>query len=495
MRKLSKMVLLSAAVLAPLFAMGCSDDENSDNPGGGGTSNEAGDGGTSTAGKNASGASAGGKSGSGTGGSGGSKTEGGEPPAAGGGGSGNEPTTCDLDALEDGGAIPVNGDGDISEDITLESGKSYTFEGQVRVLEGATLTIEPCVKVMGESATSVIGVLPGAKIEAAGLPDEPIVFTSSKAPGTRRPGDWGGLLILGNAQVNQPNPQVEGLVAATPYGSATDENNEESSGTLQYVRIEFVGREISKDVESNGVTFAGVGSGTVVDHVMVANSIDDCFEWFGGTVNATHLVALNCDDDMFDTDFGFSGKVQYAFGRAFEESAEADSNGFEMDTANNANIEPRTTAQWANVTLCGPNTGTAPAENPRIGMVLRRQVSGAIANALVTGFDSGAFSIRNADLDPPTDISLTSSAIFGNVSVYHDATHKGAADWFEVETTNETLDDAPAGFDCYANPPAPIPDEDLAGEAVAGFEDAEYKGAFKAGENWMTGAWISWDEE
>jgi hypothetical protein len=484
------MVLLSA-VVAPLFVMGCGDDEDSDNPGGGATSNEGGDGGTS--GKNTGGTStsgSGGKSGSGTGGT---KADAGEAPV-GGGGSGNGPTTCDIDALEDGGAIPVDGDGDISEDTTLESGKSYTFDGQLRVLDGVTLTVEPCVKIMGESPDAVLGVMQGAKIEAAGTADAPIVFTSSKAAGARKPGDWGGIIIMGNAQVNQPNPQVEGLVAATPYGSATADNNDESSGTLQYVRIEFVGREIMKDVESNGITFAGVGSGTVVDHIQVSNSIDDCFEWFGGTVNATHLVALNCDDDMFDTDFGFTGTVQYAFGRAFPESAEADSNGFEMDTANNANIDPLTTAQWSNVTLCGPNTGTVPTENPRIGMVLRRQVSGAISNAIVTGFDSGAFSIRNTDLVPPTDIALTSSAIFGNESVYH-STNAAGDTWFEDQEGNETLEEAPAGFDCYANPPAPIPDEDLPGEAAAGFEAAEYKGAFKAGENWMTGAWISWDEE
>jgi hypothetical protein len=499
MRKLSKMVLLSAAVIAPLFAMGCSDDENGDNPpGSGATGNEAGEGGSnSTGGKNSSGSSAGGKSGSGTGGksgggTGGSKTDGGEP-TVGGGGSGNEPFTCDWDALEDGGAIPVDGDNAISEDTTLESGKSYTFDGSTSVLEGVTLTIQPCVQIKGESQDAVLGILPGAKIEAAGLPDAPIVFTSAQEPGERAPGDWGGLIIMGNALVNQPMPLVEGLVKATPYGSKTDENNDESSGTLQYVRVEFVGRDLGMDSESNGITFAGVGSGTVVDHVMVSNSIDDCFEWFGGAVNAHHLIALNCDDDMFDTDYAFSGSVQYVFGRQFESSLEKDSNGFEMDTGQNENVDPRTTAQWANVTLCGANTGAAPTL-PRIGMVLRRQVSGSITNAIVTGFDSGAFSVRDTALVPPTDTTLTSSAIFGNLSVYGPS-HSGAADWFEAETTNTTLEEAPEGFDCYSNPPAPIPDEDLEGVDPGGdFEAAEYKGAFKAGENWMTGAWVSWEE-
>jgi hypothetical protein len=481
MRKLSKMICLSAAVLAPLLAAGCSDDEGSDNPGGGASGGDDGGGKSSTSGK----------SGGGSGGSSGKATK-----PEGGGGAGGEPAgVCDLDALEDGGAIPVDADGDVSENTTLEGGKSYTLDAVVRVLDGATLTIEPCVKILGTAPTAVLGVMPGGKLEAAGKADAPIVFTSSKAKGERLPGDWGGIIILGNAQVNQVDPQIEGLEEATGYGSATDDKNDESSGTLEYVRVEYVGRDLGNDNESNGITFGGVGSGTKVSHVQVANSIDDCFEWFGGAVNADHLIGLNCDDDIFDADFGYSGNVQFAFGKQFATSAEKDSNGFELDTSNTAAIEPRTTAKWANVTLCGANEDAAPA-NPRIGAVLRRQVSGSIVNAIFTGFTSGAFSVRDTDKDPPTDITLSGGLLFGNGAVYHAATHKGAADWYEAETTNKTEEDAPAGFDCYANPPAPIPDESIEGvDPGAGFENAEYKGAFAGGENWMTGAWVSWDEE
>ncbi len=497
MRKLSKMICLSAAVLTPLLAAGCSDDENSDNPGGGATTSDAGEssGGTKTTGGTKNNGGTAGK----TTGTAGTKADAGAGPqpmgdaGMGGGGAGNQPAACDLDALEDGGAIPVDADGDISEDTTLVTGKSYTLSAVTRVLDGSTLTIEPCVKVLGTAPTAVLGVLPGGKLEAAGKADAPIVFTSSKAAGDRLPGDWGGLIILGNAQVNQPAPSIEGLETATPYGSATAASNDESSGTLEYVRVEFVGRDIDgKGNESNGITFGGVGSGTTVNHVMISNSIDDCFEFFGGAVNADHLIALNCDDDMFDADFGFSGQVQFAFGRQFESSTEKDSNGFEFDTADNANITPRTTAKWSNVTLCGANTGVVPAL-PRIGAVLRRQVSGSITNTIITGFDSAAFSIRNTDADPPTDITMTSSLIFDNLSIYH-GTHTGAVNWFETQTGN--VDDGaitPAGFDCYADPPAPIPDADIAGvDPGAGFVKAKYKGAFAAGENWMTGKWVDW---
>ena len=494
MRKLSTLVLLSGAVVIPLLAAGCSDDEGGDNPGGGATTSEGGED-PGTSGKTGGGGKAGGGSGGKTGGGGEEPVAGGEN--VGGGGAGNEPETCDLEALEDGGAIPVDADGDISEDTTLSAGNSYTLDAVTRVLDGVTLTIEPCVKILGTAPTAVLGIMPGGVLEAAGTADAPIVFTSSKAAGERLPGDWGGIIILGNAQVNQPAPTIEGLEMATPYGGADDTANDESSGTLQYVRVEYVGRDIDgKGNESNGVTFGGVGSGTVVDHVMVANSIDDCFEWFGGAVSAHHLIAHNCDDDMFDADFGFSGSVQFVFGRQFESSAEKDSNGFELDTAANANITPRTTAAWANVTLCGANTGVAPTL-PRIGTVLRNQVSGSIVNAIITGFDSGAFSVRNTDLVPPTDATMTSSLTFANLSLYHAATHTGPATWFEAQTGN--VDDAatiPAGFDCYANPPNPIPDADIAGVHPGGdLEAAEYKGAFAAGDNWMTGAWVDWAAE
>jgi hypothetical protein len=505
MRKLSNMILLSALACTPLLVSGCGDDDSSDNPGGGATTSDAGEdsgGKSSTAGKGGAGGSSG-KGGSGKGGSGGTvTTDGGSDnePVAGadsgdaGGGGAPPVSVCDLDALEDAGAIPVDANGDIAEDTILEGGKSYTFDGATRVLDGATLTVEPCVKIRGESPTAVLGVMPGGKLEAAGQVDAPIVFTSSKEAGERLPGDWGGLIILGNARVNQPSPKIEGLVEATGYGSDNDDSNDESSGTLEYVRVEFVGRDIDgAGNESNGITFGGVGSGTVIDHVMVSSSIDDCFEWFGGTVDATHLIALNCDDDMFDADFGFSGKVQYAFGRQFESSAEDDSNGFEMDTSNTVDIDPLTTAKWSNITLCGANTGTAPAK-PRVGAVLRRQVAGSIVNAIFTGFDTAAFSVRNTDKDPPTAITLTSSLVFGNGEMY-DGTHDASATWFEDQAGNVDADNAPRGFDCYSNPPTPA-DEDIEGvDPGAGFDKAEFKGAVSVTDNWMTGAWVDWSED
>ena len=147
----------------------------------------------------------------------------------------------------------------------------------------------------------------GGKLIAKGTATEPIVFTSEEVAGSRKPGDWGGIILCGKAKNNQTEQQIEGG-PRTKHGGADDADN---SGALSYVRIEFAGYPFQKDKEINGLTLGSVGSGTEIDHVQVSYSNDDSFEWFGGTVNCKYLVAYKGWDDDFDTDNGFSGKVQY----------------------------------------------------------------------------------------------------------------------------------------------------------------------------------------
>ncbi|HKY39207.1 MAG TPA: hypothetical protein VJN18_24885 [Polyangiaceae bacterium] len=422
---------------------------------------------------------------------------------------------CDLDNLTDSGETLS---GDITQDMTLSSGMIYGLSGPTRVMPGVTLTIEPCVKIVGDAPTAVLVVMAGdyagaaggmpgvgAKIEAVGEPDAPIIFTSAAAPGDRLPGDWGGLMILGNAISNGASrtadvvtrPTIEGLTAATPYGWDTEDFNDESSGSLAYVRIEYVSREISANEETNGLTFGSVGSGTTVHHVMVSNSNDDCFEWFGGAVNASHLVAYNCDDDMFDTDRGYSGKVQFAFGRQIEGTLETDSNGFEMDNGQGPISRPRTLAEWSNVTLCGTKEeGAAGGNAPRVGMAFRSGVGGAITNTLVTGFDNGGMFVT---VDVEDLITVTNSTVFDNGAIYNTAAHTLGTTWFQDQEGNSI--DAPDGLcDCFADPPAPFPTATIEGVAPAGFDDAAagYQGAFpdaKPENNWMLGKWVDWSNE
>lgn len=424
-------------------------------------------------------------------------------------------SSCDLDALEDSGETIGEVSGSyrvISKDTTLAGGKTYKLDGLTIIEPGATLTIEKCTKVYGQSDTSVLVTESGIKDEgnavykaepagrlvAVGEKNAPIVFTSFKPPGERRPGDWAGIVMCGKAPENNWRnvgaPSVsEGIAErAIEFGWQTDEYAEEDSGALEYVRIEYVGHDLGGNAETNGLTLNAVGSGTKLSHVMVSNAIDDCFEWFGGTVNADHLVAYNCDDDGFDTDLGFSGTVQFAFTRQYPTSLELDSNGLEWDNSKvNPGNKPITNPHFSNMTVCGGNTGDFLV-NPRYGAVLRRGTLGSIQNTLLTGFDTAAFSVQD-ELSMP---SMTYSNAFGNVAMYDSTARQ---DWFEPQDGNQT--EAPAGMcDCYANPPQPFTSEPVEGIAPGeGFPepDANFRGALKDSRpenNWMTGQWVDWSE-
>lgn len=194
----------------------------------------------------------------------------------------------------------------------------------------------------------------GGKLFAQGTQTEPIVFTSAQPAGQRKPGDWGGVIICGQARNNQSEMQIEGG-PRTKHGGNNDADN---SGVFSYARIEFAGYPFKADQEINGLTMGSVGSGTKIDHVQVSFSNDDSFEWFGGAVNCKYLVAYKGWDDDFDTDNGFSGKVQ--FGLAVRDPKIADqsqSNGFESDNCSDgAKVEPYTTATFSNITFVGPKT-------------------------------------------------------------------------------------------------------------------------------------------
>ena len=244
---------------------------------------------------------------------------------------------------------------------TLSEG-TYLLKGWVYIASGAELTIEPGTVIKGDKQTkAALIVEPGGKLYAQGTAQKPIVFTSEEAKGNRKPGDWGGLIICGNARNNQGQMQIEGG-PRTKHGGSNDSDN---SGIISYVRVEFAGYPFERDKEINGITFGSVGSGTQVDHLQVSYCNDDSYEWFGGTVNAKYLVAYKGWDDEFDTDNGFSGKVQ--FGLSVRDSRIADtsqSNGFESDNcADGAAVDPYTTATFSNITFIGPMAVDANFEN------------------------------------------------------------------------------------------------------------------------------------
>lgn len=235
---------------------------------------------------------------------------------------------------------------------TLEKGV-YHLKGWVYIRNGAQLTIKPGVIIKGDKQTkAALIVEPGGKLYAQGTATQPIVFTSEEAPGSRKPGDWGGLIICGKAVNNQKDMQIEGGPRTHHGGN----DNADNSGVLSYVRVEFAGYPFQKDKEINGITFGSVGSGTQVDHLQVSYSNDDSYEWFGGAVNCKNLVAFNGWDDEFDTDNGFSGKVQFCLSIRDPKIADvSQSNGFESDNnADGSTTSPYTTATFCNVTFVGP---------------------------------------------------------------------------------------------------------------------------------------------
>jgi hypothetical protein len=248
----------------------------------------------------------------------------------------------------------------ITESHTIKKGV-YTMCGWIYVADGATLTIEPGTVIKGTDFSfdgtksaqgSSLIIRMGGKIMAEGTVNEPIVFTSNNAPGQRQASDWGGIILLGRARNNQGTMTIEGGVDG-PHGGSDDED---SSGTMRYVRIEFAGYPFAKDNEINGLTFGSVGSGTTIDHIQVSYCGDDSFEWFGGSVNCKYLVAYHGWDDEFDTDNGFSGKMQFLLSvRDPKVADQSNSNGFESDNnAGGTTQTPLTSAVFSNVTIIGP---------------------------------------------------------------------------------------------------------------------------------------------
>ncbi|GJQ22057.1 MAG: hypothetical protein HBSIN02_24120 [Bacteroidia bacterium] len=286
-------------------------------------------------------------------------------------------------------------EGTITADQTLTSNKKYLLRGFVNVNPPATLTIEPGTVIFGEkSSKGTLIINRGAKINASGTSNAPIVFTSELPAGSRAPGDWGGIIIAGNASINVPGgtATLEGGTG-TVYGGGASPNDADNSGILRYVRIEFPGIAFLPDNEINGLTLGGVGSGTTLEYIQVSYSGDDSFEWFGGTVNARYLISFRGVDDDFDTDFGFSGKVQFAFGLRDPQVADiSGSNGFESDNDGTGTTNtPRTSPLFSNVTLVGPMADTSAAVNAnyRRGAHLRRSTLTSIYNSIIMGWPTG----------------------------------------------------------------------------------------------------------
>jgi hypothetical protein len=277
------------------------------------------------------------------------------------------------------------------ETTTLTKDKKYLIKGQAFVRNGKVLTIQPGTIIKGDKGTKGTLIIDrGGKIEAVGTEAEPIVMTSNLPAGNRDRGDWGGLVILGNAPVNQTNPEIEGITPAAVYGG-TDVADD--SGSLKYVRVEYAGIELTPNNETNSITLGAVGSGTELEYCQVSFGGDDGFEWFGGTVNGKYLISFASWDDSFDVDFGYSGKNQFGVEVRYASFADqSGSNSFETDNGPNDNVTTLLTAGlFSNFTCVGPKATNAQSINANYqhSLDLRRRTALTIANSVFIGYPRG----------------------------------------------------------------------------------------------------------
>lgn len=278
---------------------------------------------------------------------------------------------------------------------TLTKDKKYLIKGQVFVRNGQVLTIEPGTVIFGDKATRGTLVIDrGGKMIADGTKEEPIVLTSNQEPGVRDRGDWGGLVILGKANVNQPNPAIEGITPEVNFGTSfSSEFDDDNSGIYRYLRVEFAGIELTPNNETNSITMGGVGRGTIMEYCMVSFGGDDGFEWFGGTVNGRYLICLATWDDDYDIDYGWSGNLQFGLGIRYPGFADqSQSNGFECDNGPNDNdVQPYTTGTLSNFTILGPIVTGSTVSNANFAhaMDLRRRTAVSITNSVLAGYPKG----------------------------------------------------------------------------------------------------------
>ena len=335
---------------------------------------------------------------------------------------------------------------DITANRTLFADTVYTLKGFIHVANGATLTIQPGAKIQGDFATvgSSLWILRGAKLQAVGTADLPIVFTSSRAAGTRQPGDWGGLLMIGNAIDNRSgaiNIEGSGVDGATVVGGknyfvqynggtvATD-----NSGTLNYVRVEFAGYATLIDQEFNSFTLAAIGSGTRMSYVEALAGLDDSFEFFGGGFDFDHAVAFETADDMFDMSEGWSGRMQYLIGynsvqlvpRTGAGFYSVDIQGIENDGCNGTgcdlgfNTTPYTIPLVANYTLIGCGDVACSGTGGGYGAMLRRGTGGYYVNGVLARWPRGGISLRDsltfvrAALAPVPDVNTSDLIVRNN---------------------------------------------------------------------------------
>ena len=335
--------------------------------------------------------------------------------------------------------------GRVQANRTLFADTLYVLSGFVKVDSGVTLTIQPGTRIVGDTAADRLGsslwIRRGARIVANGTAAEPIVFTSwyrvmqdeGNAAVQARPGDWGGLVIVGRGIINRAGASIltEGSGAGQAEDYAGGGDNADDSGVLRYVRIEFAGFDVSNGAgqELNALSSYAVGRGTTYEYIQTMSGLDDSFEWWGGAVDGRYLVSYESGDDHFDWSEGYRGRNQFLIALQTQKltprpgagTFASDPRLFEGDgcdpgvsgctvTATGAS-QPYSMPVFANFTLVGPGQlGGFPADGN--GIVVRRGTGGTFVNGMVLRARGTAINLRDAWTD---SLRMRDSLVFDGI--------------------------------------------------------------------------------
>ena len=316
--------------------------------------------------------------------------------------------------------------GTYTENLTLDPINTYKINGSLIMDSGTTLTIPAgmTINALATGANVYIAISQGAKIIANGTANEPIVLTSNAS--SPAAGDWGGLILLGKALINSVTGAATSTseIGSLPFGG-TDAADD--SGSISYLRVEYSGGAADGQSENNGFSFYGVGSGTFVSHVESFEGKDDGFEFFGGTVNVDHIVAINNQDDSIDWTEGFTGTITDAYvkhGANHDKGVEAD--GYNTDFSNEGGYFSKPTVTNLHIVGLGSSTGNEAIR-------LRAGTQGIFNNVLIEGFEEG-FDLDGDQGNNPTGAGVLSGDLHITDVSFTDVTTKLKNDTGETFT-------------------------------------------------------------
>ncbi|MDP5136199.1 hypothetical protein ORJ04_09580 [Rheinheimera baltica] len=410
--------------------------------------------------------------------------------------------TSEVNSLS--GRLNCQLSGDITSNVTLLAGADYVLNGRVRVgidnTTAATLTVQPGVRIYGKSGADFLVVTRGSKIEANGTAANPIVMTSVQdiIGSPTAAGQWGGLVLLGKAPTNKcdqadlANCQVAAEGDAGNYGGANPADN---SGTLNYVVVKHAGFEVIPDNELNGITFAGVGSGTKCSNIQVHQNVDDGIEMFGGSVSCKNVVLTANGDDSVDWADGWNGKLQFVLVKHAADGAKAN-RGIEGDNqSGNFTALPVSNPMISNMTIIG---NTFDGDDDSEGLLLRAGTNAQLANFVVTGptgmgecleFDSA----ETKALAAAGTLTMTHSVIACPEAFKGDLGNGTTTEqWFLAQTGNSTAASMSDVVDGIFTIDTTTPKDMSAQDSF--FEAVDFIGAIKAGNDWTAGWAVGLDD-